>query len=601
LHSRVWQAFFLFLLLAFVYAPALHGGFVWDDASHVPLSPAFYTLAGLGHIWSRPGFTQQYYPLTFTTVWIAHHLWGASTLGYHLLNISFHALNAVLLAALLTALGIPAAIWAACLFAFHPLQVETVAWISEIKNVQSTFFCLLAALCYLRFDRLGFRRFYLLGFLFYLCALFSKSVSGTLPAALLVLLWYRRDLSPRRDGLLLSPWIAAGTALGLYTAGLEKRMIGAWGPEWTFSWSERLRIAGQAFWFYIEKLLWPRRLNFVYPRWDIHAAHPTGWIFVAGAAGLFVWAWMARRAIGKAPFAALALYAITLSPALGFFSFYPMRYSFVADHFQYLAGAALLAFLAGALWRLAERLHFPLATARALAVLACAFCAALSRRHAYAFQSSEALWRDTLSKNPHSFLANMDLANEILPRGDVIEGRARLLDAYRVNPEDVNVQLSYGDFLLRYERDVMGAIDCFQRARRSLRSRPRTHSTDGLLLISDSVLADAFLEAGQYDQAKALYNDEIRSIAAFRSRLFWDTPPELLATLELGVRQRLAQIAETEGNTAEAFLEVTMGLQLSPQNVPLGLQLVRLYSQAGRTEDAKKVYEGLLAGAKRTQ
>ena len=226
------------LLLAVVfaaYSPALRGTFLWDDHGHVPDRPGFYTLFGLSQIWRQPGYTQQYYPLTFTTVWLAHHLWGAHPAGYHILAVLFHGLNAILLFLLLDGLGCPGSWWAALLFALHPVEVESVAWISEIKNTQSTFFYLSALILYLRSSADGRWKTYLWAFAIYLCALATKTVACTFPAVALVLLWYRNGRVERKEFLRLVPFFGAGVLMVFATAGFEKNILGAIGPAWEFT------------------------------------------------------------------------------------------------------------------------------------------------------------------------------------------------------------------------------------------------------------------------------------------------------------------------------------------------------------------------------
>ena len=242
------KAALLVLATVLVYGPVLKGEFLWDDKAHVPDRPSVYTLAGLRQIWTSPGYVQQYYPLTFSSVWAAHRLWGDHPRGYHILTLLLHAFNAVLIAVVLTEFGLPGAWAAAFLFALHPVQVESVAWISELKNTQSTFFALLALWCYWR-SRKEKSWLYGVSCLLYLSALASKTTACMLPVVIGLMLVYKERRLPRRELFLLAPFVIAGAAFGWATSHWERYLIGAAGPEWNFSFTERVLIAGHAWWF----------------------------------------------------------------------------------------------------------------------------------------------------------------------------------------------------------------------------------------------------------------------------------------------------------------------------------------------------------------
>ena len=343
----------LLALTLVAYIPALSAGFIWDDDDYVTGNPWLRDGHGLGQIWLRPGATHQYYPMVFSSFWLEFHLWGVHPFGYHLVNILLHAAGAVLAWRVLRRLGLPGAWLAAAVFAVHPVLVESVAWVTERKNVLSGVFYLAAGLAYLGFSRPegegpDWRRWgrYALATALFAAALLSKTVTATLPAALLLVLWWRRGRLPWRDATALLPWMAASAALAVRTAGLEREVVGAAGPAWTFTLAERALIAGRALWFYLGKLVWPADLIFIYPRWRIDAADWRQWLWPALAVLAVAALWLARRRIGRGPVTAALFFAGTLAPALGFVSFYPMLFSFVADHFQYLAALGPIAAIA---------------------------------------------------------------------------------------------------------------------------------------------------------------------------------------------------------------------------------------------------------------
>ena len=326
----------LAVVLFIVYAPAWYGQPIWDDDNY--LTPTkLQSWTGLKEIWVEPGTTAQYYPLVYTTFWLESHLWGQVPLGYHLLNILLQSISAFLLLKILRNLNIPGAALAAALFALHPVQVETVAWMTELKNCLSGVFCLASLLMYLHFNRNRRATAYVLALVLFVAALLSKSVTATLPAALLVIFWWKNGrLAWKKDFLPLIPFFTLGIGFGLLSAWMERTFVGAVGARYNLSMVERCLLAARALAFYLGKVVWPQNLTFIYPRWQIDASVWWQYIYLLAVLGSLVLLWLYRKK-NRAGIAAFLLFAGTLFPALGFFNVFPFRYSFVADHFQYLA------------------------------------------------------------------------------------------------------------------------------------------------------------------------------------------------------------------------------------------------------------------------
>ncbi|HEY8155871.1 MAG TPA: tetratricopeptide repeat protein [Myxococcota bacterium] len=415
----------LLLMTAAAYAGVADCGFIWDDNLRVSENPTLRSLAGLRRIWFELASNKQYYPLVFTSFWLEYRLWGADPLGYHLVNLALHASGAVLLWRVLLALGAPGAWLAAAVFALHPVHVESVAWISERKNVLSGAFYLASALAYLRYAEAHergsprARRLWAASLALFLCALLAKTVACTLPAALLLALWWKHGLVARRDLRALAPFFALGIGLGLVTVWLERHAVGASGAPWNLSWLERGLIAGRALWFYLGKLAWPEPLVFVYPRWRIDAGAAWQYLFPLAALAVVAGLWQLRGRLGRGPLASGLFFAGTLLPALGFFDLYPMRFSFVADHFQYLASIGPIALAAAAASAGARRLPAPGRRAAWLgAALLLATLGALTARRIPVYEGLESLWLDTLEQNPGAHLAQYNLADLLRKRGE---------------------------------------------------------------------------------------------------------------------------------------------------------------------------------------
>ncbi len=345
---RAVAALVLIVATLAAYVPAMQGGFIWDDDDYVTDNAALRSLAGLAAIWLQPGAVPQYYPLTFTSLWLDYQLWGVAPAGYHVVNVLLHGTNAVLVWLVLRRLALPGAWLAAMVFALHPVHVESVAWITERKNVLSGAFYLGALLAYLRFAGLGAPaaeaerwRSYALAVALFVCALLSKTVTCTLPAVILLLLWWKRGRVTRAEASATVPLFVVGACLALVTIWMERTHVGAQGAAWLLSPIDRALIAGRAVWFYAATLAWPHPLTFVYPRWEIDAGAWWQYLFPLAAAAVTALLFFARARIGRGPLVAVLCFGVTLAPALGFVDVYPMRYSFVADHYQYLASVAV--------------------------------------------------------------------------------------------------------------------------------------------------------------------------------------------------------------------------------------------------------------------
>jgi tetratricopeptide (TPR) repeat protein len=424
-----WAGPLLLLATLLCYLPALAAGYIWDDDYYLTANPVLREAGGWLRLW-QPGVTVQYYPLVFSSFWLEYRIFGDAPFGYHLTNVLLHGGNAWLVALLARRLVLPWPWGIALLFALHPVHVESVAWITERKNVLSAWFYLLAAIGYLdceaaRAAGRPWRWRHALASLAFVAALLSKSVTCSLPAALLLAFaWLRQPIDwPRLRPLL--PWFAVGLVLALHTASLERTVVGAVGPDWEFSFVERLWIASHAVWFYLGKLLWPHPLMFFYPRWEVATGPWSGWIpllLCCVVTGACIWAfWRGRRGIPLA----LAFFVGSLFPALGFFNVYPMLYSFVADHFQYLAslGPLMLVAALGARWAKARPRWAWLPFVLPLA------CGVLTFQRCFAFRDAETLWQDTLAKNPTAWIAHNNLATMEADRGQYEMAMQRLRTA----------------------------------------------------------------------------------------------------------------------------------------------------------------------------
>jgi tetratricopeptide (TPR) repeat protein len=441
----------LVLFLAFAcYWPALRGGMLWDDDAHVTRA-SLQSVQGLFSIWTSLHATQQVYPLLHSAFWVEHLLWGDATLGYHLVNVLLHASAALLFMAVLRRLSVPGATLAGILFTVHPVCVESVAWISEQKNTLSLVLYLLAALAYLRFDERRGIRTYLLATLLFAAALLTKTVTATLPAALLVVFWWRRGtLSLKRDALPLLPWFGLSLAGATLTSWVEHSLIGAAGPEFSLTLAERVLLAGHNVWFYLGKLLWPSDLVFIYPHADVHR-EGLAWGACALAALMTTVLLFRLRRRARGPLAAWLLFVGGLFPALGFVNVYPFLFSYVADHFQYLASLPVFALAGAGASLLHNRLPTALrAPALVVASLLVGFMAILSTAQSRMYRDEGTLYTRTLEQNPDCWMARNNLGLWLEAHGRNTEALAQYEEALRIRPEYADAHNNLGSLLRQF-------------------------------------------------------------------------------------------------------------------------------------------------------
>jgi protein O-mannosyl-transferase len=479
------------------YFPSIGGGLLWDDGAHIT-ALRLQAWRGLWMIWSRLGTTQQYYPILHSAFWLEHRVWGDSVVGYHLVNVTLHATSACLFALVLARIrpegsGMPGAEWlAAAVFALHPVCAESVAWISEQKNTLSLAFYLLAALAYLRFDRSRGCGWYLLGLGLFAAALLSKSVTATLPAALLLAIVLRRGrISPRRDVVPLLPWFAIGIFSGLFTAWVERTYIGASGKAFDLGLAERGLLAGRVVWFYLGKLVWPRDLIFIYPRWHVvlSASWSLGSLAVLAVAGAL---WGVRK-WSRGPLVAFLFFVGSLFPALGFLNVYPFLFSYVADHFQYLACLGIIALAADGGASLAQAATRRLqgagrrAGVLALGGLAAAMLAALfilTWRQAGVYRDAGVLYRDTLAKNPECWMADNNLGVYLTEKGQFNDSIAHLEHAVKLKADYADAHNNLGNALVKVPGNTARAVAEFEAAIRLEPRMAQAHANLGLALVN---------------------------------------------------------------------------------------------------------------------
>jgi len=606
-----WLGLALLGLVLLAFYPALSGGFIWDDDAHLTANPCIVGPLGLTDIWTSAHM--RICPLVQTTFWLEYRVWGLHPLPYHLVNLLMHAASAVVLWRVLRMLRVPGAWLGAALWAVHPVQVETVAWITELKNTQSGLFYLLAVLCFCRSrltgpgpdGRAGW--YYGLTLLFAALAMTSKSSTVVLPLVLgLCAWWLERDWSWRRNLPLLAPLLGLSVLSALATIWTQQ-VEGAFDPDFALGYAQRLAVVGKVVWFYLGKLLWPHPLIFIYPRWRIEAGDFAAYLPTLALVGVLGVVWGRRDGWARPFFFTLAGFVAALLPVLGLIDTYFWRYAFVGDHFQYLASMAPLALIAAGLHTGLGALGHPWRWLRpGISALLLLILGLLTWRQCALYQNDETLWSSTLRLNPASWIAHNNLGIELdLHPGRATEAIAHYEAALRLRPDHARAHSNLARDLARIPGRQDEAVAHYESALRLDPSLGWAHHNLATLLAGRPGRAAEAL--AQYEEALRLQPDSAETHYNLAIELgkipgrAAEVIPHFRAALRLmpdfaAAHNNLGLVlAQQPGGAAEAAEHFTAALRLRPDwdeahNNYAGL----LSSLPGRLPEAIAHYEQAL-------
>jgi tetratricopeptide (TPR) repeat protein len=576
------RAFIFAIVLAAVtilaYRPAWHGGFLWDDDAYIVNNELLTAPQGWQRIWFSLDSPSQYFPLTYSTFRIEHALWGLNTTGYHWVNLLLHVGNALLVWAVLARLGVPGSWLAAAIFALHPVQVESVAWITERKNVLMGFFFLLTLLAWIAFVDGRTRRswiFYWAALILFVLALSAKATGCTLPAGLLLTLWLQKKPITIRRLLQIVPFVVLGVGSGLLAVWWERYHQGTSRDVFTFLGPlERILVASRAVWFYLSKIFWPSDLTFIYPRWNISPADLVHYIWLvaciaAGAAIYFL-----RRYVGRGVEVAAAFFIATLGPVLGFIMLFTFRYTFVADHYQYLACIGPIALASAGAVTLSEKFARHRVAIVTGALLIVAGLGLLTWRQAATYSDVETLWRTTLARNPECWMAHTNLGLVLLQQGKIDDGIAQYRSVLQMQPGSWDAEYNLGTALLGKAEVDEAIVHC----ERAVQMRPT--DPDALVCLGNALFQKGRIDEAihHYQKAITLYPDHFLAryslghallekgdldgaIQVCRSAL-------LLRPSDVDSQTTLAIALEETGNPTEAIQHYQKALDVAPSSIP---------------------------------
>ena len=593
----------LLLLTQIVYWPLHTAGYIWDDAQWLVHNHFAHHWRGLWSIWLNPKASPQYYPLVYTAFVVQWRLWGADAFGYHLVNILLQGLNAILLWRILVNLNLRGAWIAAAIWAIHPVQVETVGWVVEQKSLLSALFLFPAILAWIRFaDLPGTRsadapfltaregRFYILGTLAFLLSLLAKTDACIIPVVLLFILGWKRAGLYRRDVLLLVPWMLLGFLAALMTIHIEHGQVGAHGHIYHYTITQHLIIAGKDLWFYPIKLFWPWPMMEVYPRWHINHFAMWQWIFPVSACAVPLILLSLSRKIGRGPFVAVAAYGLLISPLLGFIAFYTEIYTFVADHYQYLACIGIIVLVTQAAVRILDRvanapsgapvspaapmktgtagiLSWPAISVSALVLLA---LGTMTWAQSEVYTPPMRVWKHDLRYNPTCWGAMEQIGTHDFVQGRHAEGLALLHKANQLSHgEDFVVNSNLGD-AYRALRQYAKAILYYRRSLADATIQPPTIRH----------LVQCYEALGNWTQA---YHDLLRAVSLLPRS----------ATLQTQLANMLAKARHPK----RALPYYRMAIKSEPENIKALFGLAQSLARLGQWQEAMPYYQRALQAA----
>ncbi|MGA2796900.1 MAG: tetratricopeptide repeat protein [Thermoguttaceae bacterium] len=584
------------ILAVFIaYQTSIKGGFVLDDDNLMTENPLVKTLDGLHRFWCSTE-AQEFYPVSNTTFWLEWRLWERNPVGYHVTNLILHIVDVLLIWVILRKLSIPGAFFAAIIFAVHPVNVESVAWIAQVRNMLAMTFLLLSILWYLKANayasagfaparpRAGswereqtfssfiihpssFLFWYLLSLAAFVLAMLSKGSTAVLPGLVLGIIWWLRPLT-WRDLARIAPFLVIAGALAWVSVWFQTR-----GENLVFrsaGFTERLLRAGLVPWFYLYEALFPVDLYFVYPMWHIRIGSILWWLPLAASLAVTATLWWCRKGWGRPLLFTWGFFCVALLPVVGFTDVGFMRYSLVADHYQHIAiiGVCALPAAGWGIWRRCRgRIGWTQLTAAILAVGSLAF---LTWRQNEIYTDEITLYHAALKKNPDCCMVHNNLGYLVAIRGnsqkETDEAIYHFQQAVNLNPQYAEAHNNLGNLLSNAGRTKEGE----EHLRQALRLKPN-------YLEAYRNLGDLFLRSGRFQEASESYQQVLRLKPDFVEvylSLAWAYVNLQRSYDAITAAQKAEEIARSQGRTeiaqkiGEWLKSYRAGQTVSPNATP---------------------------------
>ncbi|MCE7974592.1 MAG: tetratricopeptide repeat protein [Leptolyngbya sp. PLA1] len=563
----------------------------WDDTAYVTKSPLMTAPDGLRRIWVTHE-TEQYYPLTFTLYWLEYRFFGADATGYHIVGLTLHLLNAALVFVFLRTLGQPLSVArvATALFALHPTQVITVAWIAEQKNTLAVAFMLMSMIAWVRSSRAAEagasagRWWYLSSLALFALGMLSKTAILGLPLALVALDQFMLGAPWKRSAVRAIPMLLLGGLLAAVTLAFEQKFVDKSAADWMPDLAQRLQIAGAAPWAYLGRLLWPAGLSLAYDQWGVGASSWHWWLPAAATiAGLGLVLWLHRRGRLGGHWVWAALHGLLLlGPTLGFIPFGNLAVTHTSDHFLYPASLAVFIAFALTADRLADVRPGLAPFVRIGCVALALTCAVLTFRLVPTWRSATTLWTRAVEVAPENYTARLGLAEGLMLDGKPDRAMEQYEYAVRLRPDWVDAHMMLGS-ALRDAGQPERAEASYRRALQLAPDNAVTMANLAGLLEKKRALPEAL---ALYQRAVAIEPTLIEArMGLAQMHLGYSRPEDALPHFQAVVRLRgdfgparlgVATCYELLGREKDALAACDEGLTHAPRAVGLLLMATRL-------------------------
>ena len=526
-----------------IYSPAFYGYWVWDDSMYLGQNPLLNDPARLWKAWFQPGSFIEYYPIEQTVQWVQWQLWGNDTFGYHITNVCLHLLSAFLVWRLLSKFGLRLAWLGGLIFAIHPMMVESVAWISELKNTLSLPPFLLAICAWIDYEERGRRADYLMALAFFLVAMLCKISMAPFPVIILLYGWWKGGRIGWRDLLASTPFFAISVILGLITAWsgicyIQGQLKSPYMVE-IGGFFSRFVMAGQTLSFYFTKCFWPVEPLPMYPQWKVDPSSPIQFLPWFVLVGAVYWLWRRRKGWGCHALLGLGFFILTLGPFLGFVPISYLSFTWVMDHFLYVPIIGLIGIVVAGIERVDARLAssvHPFSTGILTVIMG--LMAFESHWYAAAFTNDETLWTYTVDRNPEAWGAHDNLGEIYLKVNQPEQAKEQFDAVIRLKPELAPPYVNLATALLQMGR-IPDATEALQQSLERDPDAPEANNNMALLL--DQV--------GHTDEA----------INRLKRAL-------IRRPLYLDAHNNLGHVLLRTGRTAEAIEQFQLALKIDPSN-----------------------------------
>jgi tetratricopeptide (TPR) repeat protein len=502
------QALVIVAAVLWIYGPALQGGWLWDDDMAITGNAMIQSPTGLWSIWFEPGSQVDYYPIKASVQWLQWHLWGIDMLGYHLTNVMLHILSALLVWRLFHKFHLRLAWLGGLIFAIHPVQVESVAWITELKNTLSLPLFLLAMCAYIDYEEHGKSKDYGLALGMFLAAMLCKLSVVLFPFVILLYLWWKRGQIGWNDLKTSLPFFGVSLLLGLITIG-----SGIWDHRFNHTdpgampvagFLARIVAAGLSVSFYFSKSFLPVALLPIYPKWTIDPSSPVQYLPWLVLGGVICWLWTKRHDWGRSALLGLGFFLINLAPCPGFIPNSDMAFAWVMNHFLYLPIIGLIGLVVAALEQLENQLPTSFRPCTiGLLIVSLALLAFQSRACAALYLNSETLWNYEIRHNPAAWLAHNNLGDALLKSGRLPEAMEQYEQALRYKPDYADAHNNLGD-VFQQMGQIPEAINQYELALHFEPDNADAHNNLGVVLLQTGRAAEAIR---QYEQALRINPD----------------------------------------------------------------------------------------------